>query len=796
MKQKKYFLHFRLYGLLIASLALTACGGGGSSDNTNTNSSKQIISSSSSLSSTSSVSSQSSLSSLTSSVVSSSISSSTSSVSSHSTSSSSSQLSSVSSVSSSSSSSVIVVVDTIAPTISLSASSTNIIAATNLTLSATASDNVGVTKVEFYDGANLISSDLTAPYAHTINLTAGNNGTKTFKAIAYDAAGNATPTAGLIVSIDIDTTPPSSVNLVSSSSNITAAGSFTLTTTAVDNKAVSKVEFYDGTTLLGTDTVSPFTYSVSVTSANNGTKNYTSKAFDEAGNSTVSNAVNVVINIDTSMPTVSLSSSSLNVTSAGSITLTATATDNVGVSKVEFYDGTTLLNTDTSSPFAYVINFNTNFTGSKNYTAKAYDAAGNTATSTAVTVNISVNIDAIAPTVVSASPAHNTTDVATTTPITITFSEAMKTDSVIGTLIVSDYPNGANPVNQTFTATFSSDSKVATLSVAGGYQRGKVYQFDINAKDLAGNLMAAIYPLTISMQQVFAGIYTGKNASGSTTVKVAVEYYPLNATGNPTPTRKLEGSDTTINDWKRLVIDSKANMYISTPTGIAVFRATDYGNVVPRQRMTGSNTGLTNPTALGLNSAETELFVLDQQNQSVSVFSTTATGNVAPVRKISGVINNVKDMMLYGSEIFVLGGVSSAPKIWVFNQSDNGTPAAKRVIDLPASHATINYLYAYGDKLLAPYGSASYQFVVISTLAANTNGSGSFAMERYHSDMGRTTPGTITPAMLAVAGSQLWVNDYGLIYKLDTDLSTVETGPITAQFSTTGNNTPFIFVVP
>jgi hypothetical protein len=791
MKQKKYFLHFRLYGLLIASLALTACGGGGGSDNTNTNSSKQIISSSSSLSSTSSVSSQSSSSSV---VSSSETSSTTSSVVSSSSSSLSSQ-SSVSSVISSSSSSVIVVVDTVAPTISLGASSTNIIAATNFTLTATASDNVGVTKVEFYDGTNLISSDLTAPYAHTINLTASNNGTKTFKAIAYDAAGNATPTAGLTVTIDIDTTAPSSVNLVSSSSNISAAGSFTLTTTAVDNKAVSKVEFYDGTTLLGTDTVSPFTYSVSVTSAHNGTKNYTSKAFDEAGNSTVSNAVNVVINIDTGLPTVSLSSSSLNVTSAGSITLTATATDNVGVSKVEFYDGTTLLNTDTSSPFAYVINFNTNFTGSKNYTAKAYDVAGNTATSSAVTVNISVNVDSIAPMVVSATPANNTTDVATTTPITVTFSEAMKTDSVTGTLIVSDYPNGTNPVSQTFTATFSSDSKVATLSVAGGYQRGKVYQFDINAKDLAGNLMAATYPLTISMQQVFAGIYTAKNGTG-TSVKVAVEYYPLNASGNPTPTRKLEGSDTTINDWKRLVIDSKANMYISTPTGIAVFRATDYGNVVPRQRMTGSNTGLTNPTALGLNSAETELFVLDQQNQSVSVFSATATGNVAPVRKISGVINNVKDMLLYGNEVFVLGGISSAPKIWVFNQSDNGTPTAKRVIDLPASHAAINYLYAYGDKLLAPYGNASYQFVVISTLATNTNGSGSFVMERYHSDMGRTTPGTIAPAMLAVAGSQLWVNDYGLIYKLDTDLSTVETGPATAQFSTTGNNTPFIFVVP
>lgn len=780
MSLKKFFFReFKFYSIFLISLMLTACGGGGG-DNDNTKTSRT----SSSIIITSSVVSSLASSSSSEIITSSSISSNDSSESSN------------SSVTISASSSV-VIADTSPPVVSIAANPTDITIASALTLTAEAHDNVGVIKVEFYDGSSLINTDLTAPYTHTINVTATNNGTKTFKAVAYDAAGNGTATAGLLVNIDIDTAPPTSVNLTSSSNNIVAAGDFTLTTTAYDNKAVTRVEFYDGATLLGSDTAAPFTYSIAVTGTNNGTKSYTAKAFDAANNSTISNAVSVTVNIDTTAPTVSLASSSTNVTAAGSITLTATASDTgSGVTKVEFYDGNTLLNTDTSSPFAHTINFNTNFTGNKNYFAKAYDAAANVKTSNVVTVNISVNIDNIAPTVVSALPANNSLEVAPSTPLTITFSEAMKTDSVTGTLIVSDYPNGANPTSQTFTAAFSSDSKVATLSVAGGFQRGKVYQFDINAADLSGNLMAATYPLSISMEQIFAGIYTGRNASGSTTVKSAVEYYPHDATGTPTPTRTLTGANTLINDWKSLVIDSKGNQYISVPGAIVIFKAWDEGNVAPRRQIAGSNTGLTTPTALALNADETELFVLDYANSCVSVFATTASGNVVPTRTLTGGINNVKDIVLHQNEIFVLGGISSAPKIWVFNQSDNGL-APKRVIDVvvASGQPDINFLNAYDGKL-AVHGNVTMNFAAVRTLATSTNGSGSFVVERHFGDLTTTHPGSIAPPMMRIASSQLWINYYGSIYKLDDDFSTVDNGSVTPKFKTTGNNTPFIFVSP
>ncbi len=78
-------------------------------------------------------------------------------------------------------------------------------------------------------------------------------------------------------------------------------------------------------------------------------------------------------------------------TTAQTVTLTASASDNVGVTKVEFYDGATLVATDTSTPYLYLWSFTSANNGTHQWTAKAYDAANNVGTSTpplALTVNI------------------------------------------------------------------------------------------------------------------------------------------------------------------------------------------------------------------------------------------------------------------------------------------------------------------------------------------------------------------------------------------------------------------------
>ena len=76
--------------------------------------------------------------------------------------------------------------DLTAPTITLTASQSG----TTVNLSAAAADNVGVTKVEFYRGSTLISTDTASPYTFTDTVNAANNRNVSYSAKAYDAAGN------------------------------------------------------------------------------------------------------------------------------------------------------------------------------------------------------------------------------------------------------------------------------------------------------------------------------------------------------------------------------------------------------------------------------------------------------------------------------------------------------------------------------------------------------------------------------------------------------------------------------
>lgn len=88
---------------------------------------------------------------------------------------------------------------------------------------------------------------------------------------------------------------------------------------------------------------------------------------------------------DTTPPTVSAAESG----SSGTITLSATASDNVGVTKVEFYVDGALEGVDASSPYSIAMNSSALANGSHSLSAKAYDAAGNVGTSSAVNFNVS-----------------------------------------------------------------------------------------------------------------------------------------------------------------------------------------------------------------------------------------------------------------------------------------------------------------------------------------------------------------------------------------------------------------------
>jgi hypothetical protein len=280
------------------------------------------------------------------------------------------------------------------PVVSLASSATAVTTASTITLTATATDDKGVSKVEFYDGSVLLGTRTAAPYTQAVALTQASNGTHTYTAKAYDTINQSASSAGVNVTVNIATADnPPTVSLAASATTVTTASTLTLTASASDDKGVSKVEFYDGTALLGTRTATPYTWTIALTSAANGAHSYTARAYDTINQVTTSTAVAVTVNIGGTIdtpPVVTLAASATSVTTAGSVTLTASASDDKGVAKVEFYDGATLLGTDTAAPYQQAVAFAAANNGIHSFTAKAYDTINQATTSAAVSVSVSI----------------------------------------------------------------------------------------------------------------------------------------------------------------------------------------------------------------------------------------------------------------------------------------------------------------------------------------------------------------------------------------------------------------------
>jgi hypothetical protein len=221
---------------------------------------------------------------------------------------------------------------------------------------------------------------------------------------AVDADGDprpvgAAPDAGMdelagAVPPPADTTPPA-VSLTAPADGATVSGTVTITADASDNVGVSGVSFkVDGVLVGADDTASPYSVSWASGSVANGSHTLSAVARDAAGNSATSTTVSVTVNNapapDTTPPLVSVTAPAAGATVSGQTTITANASDNVGVVGVTFMvDGLTIGSEVTVAPYSLAWDSASVPDGSHTVTALARDAAGNTASSAGVAVTVS-----------------------------------------------------------------------------------------------------------------------------------------------------------------------------------------------------------------------------------------------------------------------------------------------------------------------------------------------------------------------------------------------------------------------
>jgi uncharacterized protein (TIGR03118 family) len=228
-------------------------------------------------------------------------------------------------------------------------------------------------------------------------LAFGNGSSNQPTRVLYVTAGSNNGANGLYARMDLgtqapDIVAPDSVAVTTPVGASTVSGTIGVAANANDNVGVVRVLFsveVGGTTSeIGTANSAPFGIDWNTGTVPNGPAALMATAFDAYGNATTS--ASVMVNVDNvadmAPPTVSLTTPAAGDV-IGSVTVSATADDDIGVASVEFFAGTTSLGVDTTAPYSVVWD-TTSFTGPQNLTAVATDGAGNMTTSAVVQVTV------------------------------------------------------------------------------------------------------------------------------------------------------------------------------------------------------------------------------------------------------------------------------------------------------------------------------------------------------------------------------------------------------------------------
>lgn len=387
--------------------------------------------------------------------------------------------------------------DTLAPVINLVYPVTGTIVSDTINVVPQIVDDGPIAKVDYFvDGRLKFTSEQT-PFIFDWDVTNLINGSShTLFARAFDANLNNSYSGVITVTIEsnniIDNTPPT-ITINYPTAGITVSDTVDILASASDNIAIDRLELFVDGNLVTTLSQSPWIFPWDVTGYIDGTSHSIYiNAYDTNQNQTTSAIVTVTVqtpNIDDQIPpTVFLSSPAAGAIIEGTTTVVAEASDNISVTRVEFYIDGNLVGTDNSVPYEYVwdtsglepASIHTIFT-------KAFDGAGNFGQSVLQTVTIaSPQIDLTPPTVTILYP-----------PAGATFTDG---DTVAITADVQDNEGVQN-------VEFYIDGDLLFTDTSApyrydwdttGYGNGQSHSIYVKAFDLSGNIGAQLITVIIN----------------------------------------------------------------------------------------------------------------------------------------------------------------------------------------------------------------------------------------------------------------------------------------------------------
>ena len=197
-------------------------------------------------------------------------------------------------------------------------------------------------------------------------------------------------------------TSSETVTLTANKNRMTGLGDIALAAEVTGTYAtyVKRVEFYERVIgadptprKLGEDSVAPYEFTRQILGvADDGTREFTAKAYNPGGDVATSNSLTVVVNLaaDTTTFRATISASHTRITTPGRINFTVTS--NKAINRIEVYSGTNKVAEVASpaSPFTVGIAVTASDNGTQAYVVKAYDLAGHIVESAPMTVEVDI----------------------------------------------------------------------------------------------------------------------------------------------------------------------------------------------------------------------------------------------------------------------------------------------------------------------------------------------------------------------------------------------------------------------
>ena len=182
-----------------------------------------------------------------------------------------------------------VAVDTQAPSVAIASPLGGASVSGLVAVGVTASDNVGVSKVELRVNGSTVASDLVAPYQFSWDSATVVNGTASLVAVAFDAAGNTKSSTAVALNVAnnvvADTTPPA-VAISNPGNGSKVSGTVSVGVNASDNAGAAGIKqslYLDGK-MVASGTGTSLSYSWNTRKASAGSHTLTAVAVDASGN--------------------------------------------------------------------------------------------------------------------------------------------------------------------------------------------------------------------------------------------------------------------------------------------------------------------------------------------------------------------------------------------------------------------------------------------------------------------------------------------------------------------------------